>query len=73
MGKGYASDGLFVMNVQNNVVYKFDDNNRFTFTTYFSFSIWHARLGHVNYYNVKRMIDFKIIREFLIDLDENYI
>lgn len=73
MGKGYASDGLFVMNVQNNVVDKFDDNNRFTFTTYFSFSIRHARLGNVNYYNVKRMIDFKIIREFLIDLDENYI
>lgn len=60
VGKNYLSDGLYVINIQNNIVDKFDFNNKFTFTTCSS-SIWHARLGHFNYQNFKRMMDIEII------------
>ena len=60
VGKGYLQDGLFKLNVMslidnkiNSSVYLLELNN-----------LWHARLGHVNYKSLKRMINMEILPKF---------
>ena len=52
VGKGYAANGMFKLNLINKSVSVYIVD---------SFSLWHARLGHVNYDSVQRMISVGLL------------
>ena len=63
VGKGYADCGMFKMNV---MAIKPNDNEINTSSTYLleSSNIWHARLGHVNFNTLRRLIKLDHIPHF---------
>ena len=69
VGKGYMNDGLFKMNVMT-VVPKSINNNKVNSSAYLleSSNIWHARLGHVNYDTLRRLINLEFLPRFDINL-----
>ena len=61
VGKGYLSDSLFklnVMTINNN-----KNNDSFAYLLE-SDNLWHARLGHVNYKSLQKMINMEILPKF---------
>ncbi|CAL2253197.1 unnamed protein product [Prunus armeniaca] len=68
VGKGYLADGLFKLNVTGNDAF---NNNINKVSVYFaeSSNIWHARLGHVNYRSMHRMMHLGLLPKFDIDFD----
>ena len=63
VGKGYLSDGLFNLNVMN-VVTKDDLNKVASSYVLESSNIWHARLGHVNYKLIKKLMNMGLFSNF---------
>ena len=64
VGKGYLSDGLFKMNVMT-VVPPIVSSNKVDFAYVVELpNIWHARLGHVNYKSIKKLIDMGLLPKF---------
>ena len=63
VGKGYACDGLFKLNIMTII------NNKNKSVAYLveSSDIWHGRLGHVNYDTIRRLINLDHIPSFQID------
>ena len=51
VGKGYCSQGLFILNVLEIM-----NENASTFSAYMidSCDLWHGRLGHVSFYTLKK-------------------
>jgi len=68
VGKGYALNGMFKMNViaSNNM------NKASTSSAYMleCSNVWHGRLGHVNYNSIRRLIKLDYIPKF--DIDSNH-
>ena len=67
VGKGHKINGLF--NKMNVLTVKHDfNNNKENPSTYLiqSFTLWHDRLGNVNYKNLKRLINMNLLRILLI-------
>ena len=60
VGKGYLSDGLFKLNVMT-VVTKDDLNKVASSYVLESSNIWHARLGHVNYKSIKKLMNMGLL------------
>ena len=67
VGKGYVCNGLFKLNVMT-VKHK-TTNKASTSSAYLleSSSLWHGRLGHVNYGSLRRLINLCHIPTFQID------
>ncbi|GKA67031.1 retrovirus-related pol polyprotein from transposon TNT 1-94, partial [Tanacetum coccineum] len=65
VGKGYAVDAMFKLNV---MVVK-NDINKMNSSAYLieSSNVWHGRLGHVNFNSMRRLIKFNSIPNFHID------
>ena len=61
VGNGYLSDGLFKLNVMT-----INNNNNNDSSAYLleSDNLWHARLGHVNYKSLQKMINMEIFSKF---------
>ena len=69
VGKGYLAEGLFKLNV-----FAYDvANNINKASTYVieSFNLWHARLGHVNFRSLHRMINLGLLPKCIIDAAHN--
>ncbi|KAL0396561.1 UNVERIFIED_CONTAM: hypothetical protein Scaly_0104500 [Sesamum calycinum] len=58
IGKGYLSNGLFVLNTISTISNKNSLNSAYMVE---SINIWHGRLGHVNYASIKRLKHMNII------------
>ena len=67
VGKGYVCNGLFKLNVMT--VKPKTTNKASTSSAYLleSSSLWHGRLGHVNYGSLRRLINLSHIPTFQID------
>ncbi|GJT61741.1 retrovirus-related pol polyprotein from transposon TNT 1-94 [Tanacetum coccineum] len=65
VGKGYAMNGMFKLNV---MVVK-NEINKMNSSAYLieSSNVWHARLGHVNFNSMRRLIKFNSIPNCHID------
>ncbi|GKA06881.1 retrovirus-related pol polyprotein from transposon TNT 1-94 [Tanacetum coccineum] len=65
VGKGYAMNGMFKLNV---MVVK-NEINKMNSSAYLieSSNVWHARLGHVNFNSLRRLIKFNSIPNCHID------
>ncbi|GJV33867.1 retrovirus-related pol polyprotein from transposon TNT 1-94 [Tanacetum coccineum] len=65
VGKGYAMNGMFKLNV---MVAK-NEINKMNYFAYLieSSNVWHARLGHVNFNSLRRLIKFNSIPNCHID------
>ena len=61
VGKGYLSDGLFNLNVMTINNNKNNDSSAYLLE---SDNLWHARLGHVNYKSLQKMINMEILPKF---------
>ena len=61
VGKGYLSDGLFKLNVMTINNNKNNDSSAYLLD---SDNLWHARLGHVNYKSLQKMINMEILPKF---------
>ena len=61
--KGYLSDGLFKLNVMT-VVTKDDLNKVASSYVLESSNIWHARLGHINYKSIKKLMNMGLLLKF---------
>ncbi|KAL0336726.1 UNVERIFIED_CONTAM: Retrovirus-related Pol polyprotein from transposon TNT 1-94 [Sesamum radiatum] len=59
VGKGYLSDGLFVLNTVPAMFNKNSSNSAYLIE---SIDIWHGRLGHVNYSSIKRLENMNLIK-----------
>ncbi|GJY34361.1 retrovirus-related pol polyprotein from transposon TNT 1-94 [Tanacetum coccineum] len=65
VGKGYAMNGMFKLNV---MVVKNEINKMNSFAYLIeSSNVWHARLGHVNFNSLRRLIKFNSIPNCHID------
>ena len=72
VGKGYVSNGLFKLNemiVKPKIMNK--TNASFVYVLESS-NLWHARLWHVNYGSLKRLINLNHIPTFQIDIKHKY-
>ena len=67
VGKGYALNGMFKMNVM--VVNQNKSLNETSTSTYMveSSNVWHGRLGHVNFNSLRRLIKLNLIPTFHIE------
>ena len=61
VGKGYLSDDLFKINVMTINNNKNNDSSAYLLE---SDNLWHARLGHVNYKSLQKMIYMEILPKF---------
>ena len=66
VGKGYMTDGLFKMNVMT-VIPTINKKNFPVVYVLESSTLWHGRLGHVNYDSMRRLINLDHIPAFKID------
>src|SRR5262249_21500440 len=62
VGKGYVSDGLFILNVKN--VFESNENSPTSIFHVESCDLWHARLGHVNLKTIQHMVHLNLIPKF---------
>ncbi|KAJ0462893.1 putative RNA-directed DNA polymerase [Helianthus annuus] len=69
VGKGYALNGMFKMNVM--VVNQNKKMNEISTSTYMieSSNVWNGRLGHVNFNSLRRLIKLNLTPTFYIDSD----
>ena len=71
IGKGYLSDGLFKLHVDNvlnkDVVDISSSSTSYSVNIMESSNLCHNRLGHVNYNSLKRMMNLNMIPEYTID------
>ena len=58
IGKGFADSGMFKLNLMNKNVSAYIVD---------SFTLWHGRLGHVNYNVVNQMVKFGMLPSNLIN------
>ncbi|KAL8124691.1 hypothetical protein AgCh_012369 [Apium graveolens] len=65
-GKGYLSNGLFVINVDP-VLGSLNNNVIPTVNCIESSNIWHARLGHLNFGALKNMMNLELIPKYTIE------
>ena len=69
--KGYLSDGLFKLHVDNvlnkDVVDISSSSTSYSVNIMESSNLWRNRLGHVNYNSLKRMMNLNMIPEYTID------
>ncbi|KAD2393513.1 hypothetical protein E3N88_40490 [Mikania micrantha] len=66
VGKGYAQNGMFKLNV----IAKVENMNENASTSAYlieSSNVWHDRLGHVNFNSMRRLIKLDCIPKFSID------
>ena len=63
VGKGYLSDGLFKLNVIT-IVTKDALNKAASSYVIESSNIWHARLGHVNYKSINKLMNMGLLPKF---------
>ncbi|KAD4384796.1 hypothetical protein E3N88_24964 [Mikania micrantha] len=66
VGKGYAQNGMFKLNV----IAKVENMNENVSTSAYlieSSNVWHGRLGHVNFNSMRRLIKLDCIPKFVID------
>ncbi|KAD7117956.1 hypothetical protein E3N88_05224 [Mikania micrantha] len=66
VGKGYAQNGMFKLNV----IAKVENMNEYASTSIYlieSSNVWHCRLGHVNFNSMRRLIKLDCIPKFAID------
>ncbi|GJV77094.1 pol polyprotein [Tanacetum coccineum] len=65
VGKGYAFNGMFNLNVKVVI----NEINKMNSSAYLieSSNVWHGRLGHVNFNSMRRLIKFNSIPNFHID------
>ncbi|CAL1356033.1 unnamed protein product [Linum trigynum] len=63
IGKGYLNNDLFKLNVitVNDVI---NNNNASSAYLLESNHLWHARLGHVNYKSLRKMINMEVLPKF---------
>ena len=68
VGKGYMSDGLFKLNVMTVVPTSSNNKNEMN-SSYLleSSNMWHARLGHVNYDAIRRLVNLNDLPKMSID------
>lgn len=66
-GKGYLSDGLFVINVEPFHSGLVTDNISPSVNFVESSSLWHARLGHLNFGALNNMMNLELIPKHAID------
>jgi len=63
MGKGYASGDMYKLNVITSSSH--NEMNDYAYMLVYSLSsLWHNRLGHVNYKRLKEMSRFELIPIF---------
>ena len=64
VGKDYCNQGLFMLNVYNII-----NNNASSSSAYIvdSCDIWHSRLGHVNFSNMKKMVELSLIPKLSLE------
>ena len=66
-GKGYLSDGLFLINVEP-VLGSFINNNvNPSVNNVESSDLWHSRLGHLNFGALKHMMNLELIPKHVIE------
>ena len=65
VGKGYCNKGLFMLNVYDII----NNNASSSFFAYIvdSYDIWHARLGHVNFSYMKKMVELSLIPKLSLE------
>ena len=61
IGKGYLNEGLFKLNVI--VVDRINKNSSFVYLLELS-DLWHARLGHVNYKALRKLVNLEVLPNF---------
>ena len=69
IGKGYLNEGLFKLNVLTVTPKTSVSINEVASSSYLieSSNIWHARLGHVNFDTLRRLINLEFLPKFNID------
>ena len=67
VGRGYVCDGLFKENIST--IIPNNDMNKTISSAYMvdSSNIWHSRLGHVNFYTLRKLINLDYIPKCRID------
>ncbi|XP_077251432.1 uncharacterized protein LOC143890609 [Tasmannia lanceolata] len=60
VGNGYSSEGLFKLNVTENIMNKASSSSAYITD---SSCLWHGRLGHVNYASLKKMMTIGLIHK----------
>jgi hypothetical protein len=66
-GKGYLSDGLFLINVEPVLGSFINDSVAPSVNCVESSDLWHARLGHLNFGALKNMMNLELIPKYAID------
>ncbi|KAL8088682.1 hypothetical protein AgCh_038452 [Apium graveolens] len=66
-GKGYLSDGLFLINVEPVLGGFINDSVAPSVNCVESSDLWHLRLGHLNLGAVKNMLNLELIPKYAID------
>ena len=54
VGKGYATNGLFKLNIDNKIISAYIVE---------SLELWHERFGHVNFRSIKLMVNDGLIKD----------
>ena len=66
-GKGYLSDGLFLINVEPVLGNFIDDNVSPSVNCVESSDLWHSRLGYLNFGALKNMMNLEQIPKHVVD------
>ena len=66
-GKGYLSDGLFLINVEPVLGGFINDSVAPSVNCVESSDLWHLRLGHLNFGALKNMMNLELIPKYAID------
>ncbi|KAK1378365.1 hypothetical protein POM88_025109 [Heracleum sosnowskyi] len=66
-GKGYLSDGLFLINVEPGLDSFINDSVAPSVNCVESSDLWHARLGHLNFGALKNMMNLELIPKYAIE------
>lgn len=70
VGKGYISNGLFILNVMI-VIPNINKVSSFIYMLELS-DVWHGRLGHINFNTIRTLVNLEFLPKFHIDLDLKY-
>jgi len=67
IGKGYLSDGLFLINVEPAKGGFINDDSAPSVNCIESSVLWHSRLGHLNFGALKNMMNLELIPKYAIE------
>ena len=67
IGKGYLSNGLFLINVEPVLGGFINDSVELSVNNIESSDLWHSRLGHLNFGALKNMMNLELIPKYAID------